>query len=201
MLAASDAVLGDAGWFRVGVVGMAFLDTANGLNQGRIEMDFWTQLMSEWACVPNALSLGALGGTLALSGVQCTADQLAAGETGNCLAEVIETSQAVALLLLFAAVSGFAGITIGLRALAVSFDTDKYIMAREKWLIISQMMRLGYTPTRQGWDHDIYELARGRGGREPYFKKAVRMQKDWLDARKKCGTPAEITELVETYKR
>jgi len=40
MLAASDAVLKEAGCFRVGLIGYVFMDTANGLNQGRINMEF-----------------------------------------------------------------------------------------------------------------------------------------------------------------
>ena len=34
MLSTTDAVLGDAGWFQVGLIGYVFLDTLNGLNQG-----------------------------------------------------------------------------------------------------------------------------------------------------------------------
>jgi len=40
MLAASDAVLREANCFRVGLIGYVFMDTANGLNQGRINMEF-----------------------------------------------------------------------------------------------------------------------------------------------------------------
>jgi len=68
MLAASDAVLKKAGFFRVGLIGYIFMDTANGLNQGRINMEFWTQLLSEWTCFPNAFPLVALGATVAVSG-------------------------------------------------------------------------------------------------------------------------------------
>ena len=39
MLAASDAVLRDAGVIKVGLVGYIFMDTANGLNQGSL-IDF-----------------------------------------------------------------------------------------------------------------------------------------------------------------
>jgi hypothetical protein len=68
MLAASDAVLKEANFFRVGLIGYVFMDTANGLNQGRINMEFWTQLLSEWPCLPNAIPLVSLGATVAVSG-------------------------------------------------------------------------------------------------------------------------------------
>jgi len=68
MLAASDAVLKEANFFRVGLIGYIFMDTANGLNQGRINMEFFTQLFSEWPCFPNALPLVSLGATVAVSG-------------------------------------------------------------------------------------------------------------------------------------
>ncbi len=43
------------------------MDTANGLNQGRINMAFWTQLLSEWPSLPNALGLVSLGATIGVS--------------------------------------------------------------------------------------------------------------------------------------
>eukprot|EP01084_Bolivina_argentea_P106388 190390_1 len=69
MLAASDAVLRDANALKVGLVGYIFLDTANGLNQGRINMEFWTQLFSEWPAIPNALGLVSFGATIAASAI------------------------------------------------------------------------------------------------------------------------------------
>merc|ERR1719510_2855054 len=71
MLATSDAVLGDANWFKVGLVGFVFLDTMNGLNQGRIEMEFWTQLFSEWGAWCNAIVLCTFGATVALPSLEC----------------------------------------------------------------------------------------------------------------------------------
>lgn len=47
MLAVSDAILKEAHCFRVGIIGYVFMDTANGLNQGRMNMDFRTLLLSE----------------------------------------------------------------------------------------------------------------------------------------------------------
>merc|ERR1712018_1051767 len=49
MLAASDSVLQNANFLTVGIVGQVFMDTANGLNQGRMNMNFCTQFWSEYA--------------------------------------------------------------------------------------------------------------------------------------------------------
>ena len=53
-------------WFKVGVVGQVFMDTANGLNQGRMDMAFCTQFWSEYASIPNAIGLVSLGTVLAI---------------------------------------------------------------------------------------------------------------------------------------
>ena len=53
-------------WFKVGIVGQVFMDTANGLNQGRMDMDFCTQFFSEYASIPNAIGLVSLGTALAI---------------------------------------------------------------------------------------------------------------------------------------
>ena len=68
LLAASDSVLKTANWVKVGIVGQVFMDTANGLNQGRMNMEFCTQFWSEYASIPNAISLVALGTVLAIEG-------------------------------------------------------------------------------------------------------------------------------------
>lgn len=64
MLAATDSCLQDAGCIKVGIVGQVFMDTANGLNQGRMNMEFCTQFWSEWASIPSAVSLVTLGACL-----------------------------------------------------------------------------------------------------------------------------------------
>lgn len=69
LLAASDAVLETAHCGIVGLIGYIFLDTANGLNQGRINMEFWTQLCSEWSAIPNAFAVVSLGATIALPAI------------------------------------------------------------------------------------------------------------------------------------
>jgi len=56
MLAASDSVLLEANCIKVGIVGQVFMDTFNGLNQGRMGMDFCTQFWSEYASLPTAYS-------------------------------------------------------------------------------------------------------------------------------------------------
>jgi len=197
MLATSDAVLGDANWFKVGLVGFVFLDTANGLNQGRIEMEFWTQLFSEWGAFPNGLALVSFGATLALNGLGC--DE---GETTGCLSgNFAWTAQAIPLLFIMSGLIQFLGTSLGVGALAGSLDTDKYIMSREKWYIVHRMMGVGYFPTKKGWREDFYELAKtDKPDRKPYFEKACKLQHKWLDHRKKCKSATEVTEAVEKFK-
>jgi len=197
MLATSDAVLGDANWFKVGLVGFVFLDTANGLNQGRIEMDFWTQLLSEWGAWPNGLSLVTFGATLAVSGLSCRDD-----ETSGCLdADTSWTSQAIPMLFLMSGITQIVGTSLGAGALAGSVDTDRYVMSREKWHFVHTLMKIGYIPTKKGWTEDVYELAESENDdREPYFVKACRLQNEWLKKRMLCENPGKVTELHEKFK-
>jgi len=194
MLATSDAVLGDANWFKVGLVGFVFLDTANGLNQGRIEMEFWTQLFSEWGAFPNGLCLVTFGATIAIEGMGCSGDNT---ECSN----YNWTGQAIPLLFIMSGITQILGTSFGAGALAGSLDTDKYIMSREKWCIVHRMMGVGYIPTKTGWQEDVYELAKtNRRGDVPYFQKACQLQKEWLKKRKKCQSAAEVTKAVEAFK-
>lgn len=195
MLATSDAVLGDANWFKVGLVGFVFLDTANGLNQGRIEMEFWTQLFSEWGAFPNGMCLVTFGATLALEGIGCS-DQSTGCSNYNW------TAQAIPLLFIMSGITQILGTSFGAGALAGSLDTDKYIMSREKWCIVHRMMGVGYIPTKTGWQEDVYELAKtNKRGDVPYFEKACNLQKEWLEKRKKCQSALEVTKAVETFKQ
>merc|ERR1719289_369575 len=196
MLATSDAVLGDANWFKVGLVGFVFLDTANGLNQGRIEMEFWTQLFSEWGAWPNGLSLTTFGATLALSGLSCRE-----GESTGCLnSDTSWTAQAIPMLFLMSGITQIVGTSLGAGSLTGSLDTDKYIMSREKWHIVHVLMKLGYLPTRTGWEKDVYELAESKTKhRRPYFDKACELQHEWLEVRKKCLLD-NFTETLEGFK-
>lgn len=197
MLATSDAVLGEAGWFKVGLVGFVFLDTANGLNQGRIEMEFWTQLLSEWGAWPNGLSLTTFGATLALSGLSC-----GEGESTGCLnSDTSWTAQAIPMLFLMSGITQFVGTSLGAGSLAGSVDSDRYIMSREKWMFVHTFMKIGYIPTKKGWKEDVYELAKSKdGNREPYFARACQVQRKWLEKRKGCDNAGKVTEMNEKYK-
>eukprot|EP00495_Collosphaeridae_sp_1-RS-2012_P008976 TRINITY_DN901_c0_g1_i4.p1 TRINITY_DN901_c0_g1~~TRINITY_DN901_c0_g1_i4.p1 ORF type:complete len:559 (-),score=18.79 TRINITY_DN901_c0_g1_i4:211-1794(-) len=150
MLAASDAVLKEANWFRVGLIGSVFMDTANGLNQGRINMEFWTQLFSEWVCFPNAIPLVSIGATVAVSGIN----------------SLNWTRMALPVLLLLASVWQAMGTSFGANAMGSSTDTDKYWQSREKWTLTQFFNRVGYTVTQLGWQNDVYQLA--KTGQEVY---------------------------------
>ncbi len=58
LLAASDSALETANCGTVGLIASIFL--------GRINMRFWTQLCSEWSCIPNAFADVSLSATHAL---------------------------------------------------------------------------------------------------------------------------------------
>jgi len=156
MLAASDAVLKEANWFRVGLIGTVFMDTANGLNQGRINMEFWTQLFSEWVCFPNAIPLVSVGATVAVSDIN----------------SLNWTRMALPVLLLLASVWQMMGSTFGANAMGSSTDTAKYWQSREKWTLTQFFNRVGYTVTQLGWKNDVYQLAKtdqevySKGGNE-----------------------------------
>ena len=46
VLAASDSTLKTANWFQAGIIGLCFMDTANGFNQGRVNMvNFQTRMI------------------------------------------------------------------------------------------------------------------------------------------------------------
>ena len=146
MLAASDAVLRDAGVLKVGLVGYIFMDTANGLNQGRINMDFWIQLFSEWTSIPNALGLVSLGAAIAARALE--------------LANMEWTIIAVPLFILFSTLIQSAGATFGARAMGDSTDTVKYWTAREKWTMFQFFRSCGYSPTQIGWTNDVFNLTK-----------------------------------------
>merc|ERR1719285_1423700 len=144
MLAASDAVLKEANFFRVGLIGYIFMDTANGLNQGRINMEFWTQLLSEWTCFPNAIPLVSLGATVAVSGDK----------------SLNWASMALPILLLLATCWQMLGTSFGANAMGASTDSDEYWKSREKWCLTQLFNRTGYTSTITGWKNDVYQLAK-----------------------------------------
>ena len=144
MLAASDAVLRDANWFKVGLVGYIFMDTANGLNQGRINMEFWTQLFSEWPSIPNAFGLVSLGATIAAQALELSGTDWAV--------------VAVPLFILVSTLIQTFGATFGARAMGNSVDTVDYWTSREKWTMMQFLQQDGYMATKQGWQNDVFNL-------------------------------------------
>lgn len=140
MLAASDSTLQGAGCIKVGIVGQVFMDTANGLNQGRMNMPFCTQFWSEWSSIPCAASLVTLGACL--------------GSPENKTA--MNAAPVVALL---AAIWQLVAASWGVSKMADSMKTQEYWTSLEKWTIVQRFLRKGYKPTRLGWKADVYRLA------------------------------------------
>jgi len=190
MLAASDAVLKEANFFRVGLIGYIFMDTANGLNQGRINMEFWTQLLSEWTCFPNALPLVSLGATVAVAGDE----------------DLNWTRLALPVLLLFATCWQMLGTTFGLNAMGSSSDTEQYWQSREKWTLTQFFNRTGYTPTKTGWKNDVYQLAKtdqeifdGCGNDQCLYAKISEVHKLYLKEREALTTEEKRLARYQIY--
>jgi len=184
MLAASDAVLRTAGWFQVGAVGYVFMDTANGLNQGRINMEFWTQLFSEWACVPAALSLVTLGATIAAPDLDWAI-------------------VAVPLLMIMASLVQSAGSLFGASRLAGSTQTQAYWMSREKWISMQHFRwEFGAICTKTGYEADIYELVSVKFSKQSkcLYDKVNKIHTKFLEKNAKDGcTTAEQNQFFEEY--
>jgi len=193
MLASSDAVLGDANWFKVGLVG--FTIPANGFNQGRMQMEFWTQFWSEWHIWPTCFCLVMFGGILALNRRVCSEEI-----TDPCLDLGSPwTTQAIPMLLIMPILMKILGSSIGANIIACSRHTDKYIMAREKWHIVHTLMKVGFVPTKTGWKEDVYELASSTSGQLPYFDRACDLQHEWLEIEKSCNADS-LAEELEKFK-
>jgi len=184
MLAASDAVLRTAGWFQVGAIGYVFMDTANGLNQGRINMEFWTQLFSEWACVPAALSLVTLGATIAAPDLDWAI-------------------VAVPLLMICSSLVQSAGSLFGASRLAGSTQSQDYWMSREKWITMQHFRwEFGAICTMTGYAADIYELKSTAfsGQSRCLYEKVHKIHTKFLQNNAKEGcTTAEQNSFFEQY--
>jgi len=191
MLAASDAVLKEADCFRVGLIGYVFMDTANGLNQGRINMAFWTQLLSEWACIPNAIPLVSLGATVAVSGDE----------------SFRWTALALPVLLLLATCWQMLGTSFGANAMGTCSDGQKYWTSREKWITTQQLNKLGYSATKLGWKNDVYQLAKvgqteyesRKPNKECLYNKIVGVHETFLEKRAHIQVESKRVSLYEKY--
>ena len=149
MLAASDSVLKTANWFKVGVVGQVFMDTANGLNQGRMDMPFCTQFWSEYASIPNAIGLVSLGTILAIPSF----DRQAANVDNYEWAE-----DAIPLVFMITSLWQMIASSWGAKELLASSGTVSFWTALEKWATVQYFYQKGYVPTNHGWEKDVYQL-------------------------------------------
>lgn len=147
MLAASDAVLKDANFLMVGLIAFVFMDTMNGFNQGRINMEFWTQLLSEYSNIPNTIVYTMFGALVTVSDAKVYPE--------------FRDQNAVLLPLLFLTGYLFAqgGQAFGLWALGSSKDWQAYWASREKFAIYLHFRKhSGAHCTEKGYEADIYEL-------------------------------------------
>jgi len=146
LLASSDATLVGASWFEVGIIGFFWLDTLNGFNQGRINMSFWTQLLSEWTCLPNAFCFGAFGAAIAAQGISSLQDQT-------------WTQTAVPLFIIAGSGFSYAGFFWALTVMGGKMSNKTFWNSREKWEAKRYWGERGYAATKLGWNEkDIFQL-------------------------------------------
>lgn len=166
------------------------MDTANGLNQGRINMKFWTQLLSEWTCFLNAFPLVSLGATVAVSSNK----------------SFEWTKLALPVLLLLATVWQMLGTSFGANAMGSSSDTKEYWQSREKWTVSQLFNRTGYTATKTGQKNDVYQLATtgqeiydGSGNGVSLYTRISEVHMEYLEERETLPTEAKRLERYQTY--
>eukprot|EP00486_Rosalina_sp_Unknown_P006071 CAMPEP_0201575646 /NCGR_PEP_ID=MMETSP0190_2-20130828/20970_1 /ASSEMBLY_ACC=CAM_ASM_000263 /TAXON_ID=37353 /ORGANISM="Rosalina sp." /LENGTH=489 /DNA_ID=CAMNT_0048005531 /DNA_START=965 /DNA_END=2434 /DNA_ORIENTATION=- len=170
MLAASDSVLKTANWFKVGVVGQVFMDTANGLNQGRMDMPFCTQFWSEYASIPNAIGLVSLGTILAIPSFGDEAQK-----------NYDWAEDAIPLVFMITSLWQMIASSWGAKELLASSGTVPYWTALEKWATIQYFYRKGYVPTHKGWDNDVYQLGKADNDEQSLFDTIEEYRKTNLD--------------------
>merc|ERR1719193_2974051 len=173
ILSASDSVLLDAGCFTVGIVGQVFMDTFNGLNQGRMDMNFCTQFWSEYASIPTAFCWVATGAVVSVQ-----------GQSGYDWAD-----DAIPICLLMAATWQFIGTTFGGYTLLNASRNDKFWKNKVKWETVQYFGKLGVKATRDGWADDCFCLAKTHwlaktvdiGSGTPLFDVINPIHKTYLD--------------------
>jgi len=153
VLATLDALLKGQGWFRVGLIGSIAPDTINGFAQGRSNLDFCTQFWSEWSAIPNAICTILIGAALS--------------------EENLLVLTPILILVALAVNLGMA--SWALRIVAEEIKNDGYIKSNFKWQVVQNMVRLyGYTPTKEGWKKDVWDL-------KTLYKKILPMEKAMLE--------------------
>jgi len=152
VLATLDASLKNQGWFRVGLIGSIAPDTINGFAQGRSNLPFWTQFISEWSAIPNAICTILIGAALS--------------------EESLLVLTPILILVALAVNLGMA--SWALRIVAEEVKKDAYIKSNFKWQVVQNMVRsYGYTPTKDGWKNDVWNL-------KELYKEILPMEKAML---------------------
>lgn len=120
------------------------MDTFNGLNQGRMNMNFCTQFWSEYASLPTAFSWVVTGAVVGLQ-----------GKSGYEWAE-----DAIPICLVMAATWQFIGTTIGGYQLVNANGNEKFWKNKEKWETVQYFAKQGVKATKYGWTQDCFCLAK-----------------------------------------
>jgi len=189
ILAASDSVLLEANCMMVGIVGQVFMDTFNGLNQGRMGMDFCTQFWSEYASLPTAYSWVATGAVLSVQGVPGY----------EWAADVIP------ICLLLTATWQFLGTTFGGWKLLNASKDEMFWKNKEKWETVQYFFKLGAKATKQGWKNDCFCLAERCEGIElPLFERIAPIHGNYIEkalSPQKSVNDCKINQKIYNNKR
>jgi len=166
ILAASDSVLLEANCLYVGLVGQVFMDTFNGLNQGRMNMNFVTQFWSEYASLPTAFSWVATGAVISVQ-----------GDSSYSWA-----SDAIPICLLMAATWQFLGTTFGGYKLLKANKDEKFWKNKEKWETVQYFSKLGIKATKVGWKADCFCLMEKENSilDDPLFKRIEPIHREYV---------------------
>ena len=122
------------------MVGQVFMDTANGLNQGRMNMGFCTQFWSEYASLPSAVGWVTTGAVLAIPGLTTDSNE----------DKYDWASQAVPICIMVASLWQMIASTLGANALASSTKKTSFWTSKEKWTTVQYFYKHGCAVTKQG---------------------------------------------------
>jgi len=144
VLAVLDSTLREANWFQVGLIGGVFPDTINGFNQGRINMEFWTQFLSEWSALPNAAVMILNGAVLS--------------QPNTSLLTLLPVFIVIAVMV------NVVGAFYATRALYQNVGAPTYLCSVSKWTTVQYMQSInGVVPMKTGWEEDVYDMTKDGG--------------------------------------
>jgi len=179
VLAVLDSTLREANWFQVGLIGGVFPDTINGFNQGRINMEFWTQFWSEWSALPNAAVMILNGAVLS--------------QPNTSLLTLLPVFVVVAVMV------NVVGAFYATRALYQNIGAPTYLCSVSKWTTVQYMQqRYGVVPMKAGWEKDVYDMTTPGGLFETTLPIQLARNEHLKEIENDPKSNKDLTEFYET---